>query len=180
MESLSFIDGAHVSPPRMESPIQVDVEAVNEPTMEPLIVDTYSEPLCRCSESECSGDLSESDASDLFVDEDNLLDDPEVDMQDFYLNIDDNSEWAGGTPVTTYNVVMVDEELELINTNVLQYGSPCDKWKISKIRNKIRATERVEKNDVAQVSDHFCILQTFLSSQDVKDRIYLHSIYTRR
>nr|KAJ0212334.1 hypothetical protein LSAT_V11C400177300 [Lactuca sativa] len=51
-----------------------------------------SEALCGSSDSEGSVDSSDSDNSDFIVDEDNLLDDPEVDMHDFYLNIDDNLE----------------------------------------------------------------------------------------
>ena len=55
-------------------------------------METFSEALCGSSDSEGSVDSSDSDNSDFIVDEDNLLDDPEVDMHDFYLNIDDNLE----------------------------------------------------------------------------------------
>nr|KAJ0190757.1 hypothetical protein LSAT_V11C800394080 [Lactuca sativa] len=175
MESPSHIDVVHVSPPRIESPIEV--ESVKKPNMEPPIMEPYSEALGGSSDSEGSGDSSDSD---FIVDEDNLLDDPEVDMHDFYLNIDDNLEWVGDAHITTENVAMSDEEMEMINTDVLQFKSSSDEGQISKRRNKIPAAERVQINDAAQVSDPFYILQTFSSSQEAKDRIYLHAIETRR
>ncbi|CAI9286096.1 unnamed protein product [Lactuca saligna] len=117
MESLSHIDVAHVSPPRMESPIEV--EFVKEPNMEPPIMEPFSEALGGSSDNEGSRDSSDSDDSDFIVDEDNLLDDTEVDIHDFCLNIDDNLEWVGDPPITTENVEMSDEEMEVINTDVL-------------------------------------------------------------
>ncbi|CAI9295101.1 unnamed protein product [Lactuca saligna] len=96
MESPSHIDVAHISPPRMESPIEV--ESGREPNMEPPIMETFSEALGGSSDSEGSGDSTDSEDSDFIMDEDNLLDDPEVDMHDFYLNIDDNLEWVGDAP----------------------------------------------------------------------------------
>nr|KAJ0217384.1 hypothetical protein LSAT_V11C300141610 [Lactuca sativa] len=78
MESPSHIDVAHISPPRMESPIEV--ESVREPNMEPPIMETFSEALGGSSDSEGSGGSTDSEDSDFIVDEDNLLDDPEVDI----------------------------------------------------------------------------------------------------
>ncbi|CAI9275494.1 unnamed protein product [Lactuca saligna] len=178
MESPSHIDVAHISPPGMESPIEV--ESVREPNMEPHIMETFSEALGGSSDSEGSGDSTNSEDSDFIVDKDNFLDDPEVDMHDFYLNIYDNLEWVGDASITTENVAMSDEEMEVINTDVLQSESSSDEGQMSTRRNKIRAAEKAHINDATQVSDPFCILQRFSSSQEAKDRIYLHEIETRR
>ncbi|CAI9295100.1 unnamed protein product [Lactuca saligna] len=70
--------------------------------------------------------------------------------------------------------------MEVINTDVLQSESSSDEGKMSTRRNKIRAAEKAHINDAAQVSDPFYILQRFSSSQEAKDRIYLHAIETRR
>nr|KAJ0218272.1 hypothetical protein LSAT_V11C300133960 [Lactuca sativa] len=137
----------------MESPIKV--ESVREPNMEPPIMETFSEALGGSSDSEGSGDSTDSEDSDFIVDEDNLLDDPEVDMHDFYLNIDDNLEWVGDAPITIENVVMSDEEMEVINIDVLQSESSSDEGQMSTRRNKIQAAERAQINDAAQVSDPF-------------------------
>nr|KAJ0207642.1 hypothetical protein LSAT_V11C500253420 [Lactuca sativa] len=73
--------------------------------MEPPIVETFSEALGGSGHSDGSGYSSDSDNRDSIVDEDNLLDDPKVDMHDFYLNIHDNLEWFGYTYITTENVI---------------------------------------------------------------------------
>ncbi|CAI9262396.1 unnamed protein product [Lactuca saligna] len=114
------------------------------------------------------------------MDKDKLLDDPEVETHDIYLNIDDNLEWFGDALILTENVVMSNEEMEVIYTDVLQSESSSDEGKMSKRRNKIWVAERVYINDANQVSDPFNILQTFSSSQEAKHRIYLHGIETRR
>nr|KAJ0200033.1 hypothetical protein LSAT_V11C600329930 [Lactuca sativa] len=159
--------------------IEVYKEFRNQ-NMEPLIVETFCEALGGFSDSQGSGDSSDSDDSDFIVDEDKLLNDPKVEMHDFYLNINDNLEWVGDTPITIENVVMSDAEMEVINTNVLQSESSSDEGKMSKRRNKIWAAKRAQINDADQVSDPFYILQTFSSSHEAKDRIYLHAIETRR
>ncbi|CAI9301207.1 unnamed protein product [Lactuca saligna] len=163
---------------RIESPIEV--ESVKEPNMEPPIMEPFSEALGGSSDVEGSGDSSDSDDSDFIVAEDNLLDDPEVDMHDYYLNIDDNLKWVVNAPIKIENVVMSDEEMEVINTDVLQSDSSSDEGQMSKRRNKIRVAERAQINDATQVSDPFYILQTFSRSKEPKDIIYLHAIEIRR
>nr|KAJ0212404.1 hypothetical protein LSAT_V11C400203310 [Lactuca sativa] len=157
----------------MES--HIEVEFVKEPNMEPPIMEPFSEALGGSTD-----DSSDDDDSDFIMDEDNLLDDPEVHMQDIYLNIDDNLEWFGDALITIDNVVMFYEEMKVINIDVLQSESSSDEGKLSKRRNKIRVAERVHINDGTQVSDPFNIFQTFSSSQEAKHRIYLHAIETRR
>nr|KAJ0209757.1 hypothetical protein LSAT_V11C400227020 [Lactuca sativa] len=76
--------------------------------MEPPIMELFSEALGGSSDSEGSGDSSDSDDTDFIMDEDNLLDDPER---------------VGDAPITTENVAMPDEEMEVNNTDVLQSES---------------------------------------------------------
>nr|KAJ0210126.1 hypothetical protein LSAT_V11C400177290 [Lactuca sativa] len=75
---------------------------------------------------------------------------------------------------------MSNAEMEVINTYVLQSKSSSNEGEMSKRRNKIRAAERAQINDAAQVSDPFYILQASSSSPEAKDRIYSHAIETRK
>nr|KAJ0215940.1 hypothetical protein LSAT_V11C300136200 [Lactuca sativa] len=109
-------------------------------------METFSEALGGSSDSEGSGDSTDSEDSDFIVDEDNLFDDPEVDMRDFCLNIDDNLEWVGDAPITTENVAMSDEEMEVINTDVLQYDSSSNEAQM-----KTRRELDIVKNDKNRV-----------------------------
>ena len=62
---------------------------------------------------------SDSQDSDFLVDEENMLDDPEVDMNDFILNIDDNVEWIDGRGIVETDKELSNEELEVINNEML-------------------------------------------------------------
>nr|KAJ0212186.1 hypothetical protein LSAT_V11C400223730 [Lactuca sativa] len=113
-------------------------------------------------DSECSQD------SDYIVDEDNLLDDPEVDMKNFHLNIDKEVEWVGSFPDDRDEAVEGDEELEVINTEEFVSASSSNEG------------EATHKNEAAAVKDPFYIHQTFSTTKEVKQQIYLHSIQSRR
>ncbi|KAL4555306.1 hypothetical protein LXL04_037922 [Taraxacum kok-saghyz] len=123
---------------------------------------------------------SDSQDSDFIVDEENMLDDPEVDMNDFILNIDDNVEWIGGRGIVEGDKELSNEELEVINNELLVSDSSEEEDCKSRRRNKIRAVERARANDTAMVKDPFYIFQRFSSPEEVKERIYLHAIETRR
>ncbi|KAL4566123.1 hypothetical protein LXL04_030233 [Taraxacum kok-saghyz] len=123
---------------------------------------------------------SNSQYSDFLVDEENMLDDPEVDMNDFILNIDDNVEWIGEREIVEADKELCNEELEVINNEMLVSDSSEEEGYNSRRRNKIRAVERARANDTTMVKDHFYIFQRFSSPEEVKERIYLHAIETRR
>nr|KAJ0212930.1 hypothetical protein LSAT_V11C400194460 [Lactuca sativa] len=95
---------------------------------------------------ELESDNDESDDSDFFVDIDNMLDDINVDMQDFEMNIDKDVEWVGGSSNTVVGEGTHDEALEGINGQ----------------RNKsIRAIQRAHENNETLVSEPFYIFQKF-------------------
>ncbi|XP_023748425.2 uncharacterized protein LOC111896688 [Lactuca sativa] len=131
-------------------------------------------------DSEDNEDSEDSQDSDYIVDEDNLLDDPEVDMKNFHLNIDKEVEWVGSFPDDRDEAVKGDEELEVIDTEELVYASSSDEGEASKKRKKIRDLQRAHKNEAAAVKDPFYIHQTFSTTKEVKQQIYLHSIQSRR
>ncbi|KAL4578677.1 hypothetical protein LXL04_014806 [Taraxacum kok-saghyz] len=119
---------------------------------------------------------SDSQDSDFLVDEENMLDDPEVDMNDFILNIDDNVEWIGGRGIVETDKELSNEELEVINNEMLVSDSSKEEGCKSRRRNKIRVVERARANDTTIVKDPFYIFQRFSSPEEVNDRIYLHAI----
>ncbi|KAL4567495.1 hypothetical protein LXL04_023080 [Taraxacum kok-saghyz] len=90
---------------------------------------------------------SDSQDSEFLVDEENMLDDPEVDMNDFILNIDDNVEWIGGRGIVETDKDLSNEELEVINNEMLVSDSSEEEGCKSRRRNKIRAVERLIQPD---------------------------------
>ncbi|CAI9300522.1 unnamed protein product [Lactuca saligna] len=124
---------------------------------------------------------SESDDIDFYVDNDNILDDVEVDMNDFNDNIDMNAEWVGGK---NGNVVEEENEVwelnEVLNNEVLMSGSSSDEGPVAQRKKAIKAIQRAHENDEANVAEPFYILQTFNTAQEFKERVKLHAIETRR
>ncbi|CAI9289963.1 unnamed protein product [Lactuca saligna] len=124
---------------------------------------------------------SESDDIDFYVDNDNILDDVEVDMNDFNDNIDMDAEWVGGM---NDNVVQEENEVgelnEVLNNEVLLSGSSSDEGPVGQRKKTIKAIQRAHENDEANVAEPFYILQTFNTAQEFKERVKVHAIETRR
>ncbi|CAI9259414.1 unnamed protein product [Lactuca saligna] len=131
-------------------------------------------------DSEDNEDSEDSQDSDYIVDEDNLLNDPEVDMKKFHLNIDKEVEWVRSFPDDRDEAVEGDEELEVIDIEELVSASSSDEGEASEKWKKIRDLQRAHKNEAAAVKDPFYIHQTFSTAKEVKQKIYLHSIQSRR
>ena len=70
--------------------------------------------------------------SNYIVDEDNLLDDPEVDIKNFHLNIDKKVGWVGSFLDVRDKSTECDAELKVIDTEVLLSASSLKKIKIYK------------------------------------------------
>ncbi|CAI9293766.1 unnamed protein product [Lactuca saligna] len=123
----------------------------------------------------------ESDDIDFYVDNDNILDDVEVDMNDFNDNIDIDAEWVEGM---NDNVVQEENEVgelnEVLNNEVLLSGSSSDEGQAGQRKKTIKAIQRAHDNDEANVVEPFYILQTFNTTQEFKERDKLHAIETRR
>nr|KAJ0213269.1 hypothetical protein LSAT_V11C400184090 [Lactuca sativa] len=124
---------------------------------------------------------SESDDIDFYADNDNILDDVEVDMNDFNDNIDMDAEWVGGK---NGNVVEEENEVgelnEVLNNEVLMSGSSLEVGPVAQRKKTIKAIQRAHENDEANVAEPFYILQTFNTAQEFKERVKLHAIETRR
>lgn len=70
--------------------------------------------------------------SNYIVDEENLLDDPEVDKKNFHLNIDKKVGWVGSFLDVRDKSAECDAELKVIDTEVLLSASSLKKIKIYK------------------------------------------------
>nr|KAJ0213060.1 hypothetical protein LSAT_V11C400172480 [Lactuca sativa] len=75
-------------------------------------VGEYSQASKDSQDNEDNKDSEDRQDSDNIVNEDNLLDDLEVDMKNFHLNIDKKVEWVGSFPDDQDKTVEGDEELE--------------------------------------------------------------------
>ncbi|KAI3509052.1 hypothetical protein L1887_24076 [Cichorium endivia] len=126
-------------------------------------------------------DLSDSEDSDFIIDEDNIVDDPDIDMKEFLLNIDEDVEWLGTHE--TSQVIREEsrekDELEVVNNEILLSES-SDEGGSNKRKKSIKAIRRAQENSEARVSDPFYVYQTFGSAEELKRKIKKHSVETRR
>lgn len=127
-----------------------------------------------------SDEGSDSEDSDFFVDENNILDEVDVDMRDFEMNIDQEAEWVEGSSNPVVDEGVMDEDIEVINTEVLESASESDEEMGTQRRKSIRAIRQAHENDQALVSEPFYLFQKFASAKDFKDKVKLHAIETRR
>nr|KAJ0193739.1 hypothetical protein LSAT_V11C800405860 [Lactuca sativa] len=57
-------------------------------------------------------DLTDSEDSDFLLDEDNMIEEPDIDMKEFFSNIDQNAEWMGDNGGSSMNVEDAIREAE--------------------------------------------------------------------
>nr|KAJ0209959.1 hypothetical protein LSAT_V11C400177530 [Lactuca sativa] len=127
-------------------------------------------------------DSGDSDDSEFLVDLDNLLDEPEIDMNEFLFNIDEEIEWVGdlgGSNVKETETREIDD-IEVVNNEVFLYESSSDEDGSNKRRKSIKAIRRAMENSEARVSDPFYVYQKFTSSEELKNAIRQHAVETRR
>ncbi|CAI9279268.1 unnamed protein product [Lactuca saligna] len=127
-------------------------------------------------------DNGDSDDSKFLVDLDNLLDEPDIDMKEFLLNIDEYIEWVGdlgGSNVKETETREIDD-IEVVNNEVFLYESSSDEGGSNRRRKSIKAIRRAMENSEARVSDPFYVYQKFTSSEELKDAIRQHIVETRR
>lgn len=77
--------------PNVEPPVEPNVQPHMEPNFETHVEDVSGGEVIDTIDSE---DIEDNTNSDFIGDEDNMLDDPNVDMKDFHLNIDKEVEWV--------------------------------------------------------------------------------------
>nr|KAJ0199633.1 hypothetical protein LSAT_V11C600321690 [Lactuca sativa] len=129
-----------------------------------------------------SGDSGDSDDSEFLVDLDNLLDEPEIDMNEYFLNIDEDIEWVGdlgGSNVKETETREIDD-MEVVNNEVFLYESSSNEGGSNRRRKPIKAIRRAMENSEARVSDLFYVYQKFTSSEELKDAIRQHAVEIRR
>ena len=168
---------------------------VNEGPSDP-VNDRENEPIEKLVEHDESGateddsnsdkDEGDSNDSDYFVDEEDVVEEINVDMHDWHLNIDADVEWVRQTDreeededaPTTGDA----EDVEEVDNENLDSGSESDENELEKIRRrKLRELEKANKNaDNIKYKHFFFFGQKFASAAEVKERVRLHSIETRR
>ncbi|CAI9281181.1 unnamed protein product [Lactuca saligna] len=98
-------------------------------------------------------DSGDSGDSEFLVDLDNLLDEPEIDMNEFLLNIDEDIEWVGdlgGSNVKETETREIDD-IEVLNNEVFLYESSSDEGGSNRRRKSIKAIRREMENSEARV-----------------------------
>jgi len=90
------------------------------------------------------------------VDEDNLLEEPDVDMNDFFLHVDRDAEWFASDGVVTEEGVE-GVEIEVVNNDVFisESSSNEDESKTKKRRRSTKAIKMAQENSEARVTDPF-------------------------
>ncbi|CAI9291209.1 unnamed protein product [Lactuca saligna] len=104
------------------------------------------------SDDSSSGDDSDSRDGDFLMDEDNIIDDVEVEMREFHLNVDPDVEWIKGASKRKHHVVTDDGnelDIEVINNELFLFESSSNDW-IEGERKKIKAIRREFKDRVNQ------------------------------
>nr|KAJ0204289.1 hypothetical protein LSAT_V11C500264130 [Lactuca sativa] len=113
---------------------------------------------------------------------DNLLDEPEIDMNEFLLHIAEDIKWVGDLGGSNVKETETREikDIEFINNEVFLYESSSDEGGSNMRRNSIKAIRRAIKNSKARVSDPFFVYQKFTLFEELKDAIRKHVVEKRR
>nr|KAJ0185193.1 hypothetical protein LSAT_V11C900500550 [Lactuca sativa] len=131
---------------------------------------------------ERSDESEDSDDSDFWVDEDNIIPDVQVDMRDFYMNIDLEAEFLEKRlPKHRENDSdEVNEELDVIDNDQwdsLDEGSDIDRKRRVVIKELGKET-RCSQGEIHKVT--FRIGQKYKNKKELKENIQLHALETRR
>ncbi|GKD18287.1 hypothetical protein Tco_1207445, partial [Tanacetum coccineum] len=134
-------------------------------------------------EEDSGTEEDESDDEDYLFDEDTYLEEVNVDMADYHFNIDADVEWirhSESVQEPEYDVN--SDDLDVIDTDNFKSGTDSDDDGIEKVRRKkLKHIKKAKESEDNIVHKHFFFVgQTFASADDVKERVRLHSIETRR
>ncbi|GJQ98807.1 hypothetical protein Tco_0521792 [Tanacetum coccineum] len=134
-------------------------------------------------DEEDSGTEEDDSDSDYFFDEETYLEEVNVDMADYHFNIDADVEWvrhseSGQEQVNDPN----PGEIDVIDNDNFESGTDSEDDGIDKIRRKkLKQIKKANESEDNIVHKHFFFVgQTFPTAADVKERVRLHSIETRR
>nr|KAJ0204637.1 hypothetical protein LSAT_V11C500292560 [Lactuca sativa] len=133
-------------------------------------------------EDDYSDDDSDSD-SDAIVDIDNEVDDIDVDMSDFRMNIDEGVEYSGfrfNNDVEDEQETDEEEDLEVINCDEWEsLGEDYDTEKNRRVLLKQLGKEKVCSHGEVHKSS-FYVGQMWKSKKDFKNKVDEHALETRR
>ncbi|KAL7609296.1 uncharacterized protein LOC122197548 [Lactuca sativa] len=152
--------------------------------MRDFAVDDGSEDNIETDEDnhERSDESEDSDDNDFWVDEDNIIHDVEVDMRDFYMNIDLEAEFLEKrlSKHRENDSDEVNEELDVIDNDQLDSldeGSDIDRKRRAVIKELGKET-RCSQGEIHKVT--FRIGQKYKNKKELKEKIQLHALETRR
>ncbi|GJV89066.1 transposase, MuDR [Tanacetum coccineum] len=134
-------------------------------------------------EEDSGTEEDESDDEDYLFDEDTYLEEVNVDMADYHFNIDADVEWIRHSESVQEPEYDVNpDDLDVIDTDNFESGTDSDDDGIEKVRRKkLKQIKKAKESEDNIVHKHFFFVgQTFASADDVKERVRLHSIETRR
>ncbi|GKD47612.1 zinc finger, SWIM-type containing protein [Tanacetum coccineum] len=129
------------------------------------------------------GDSDSDDDEDYFVDKDTYLEEVNVDMVDYHFNIDVEVEWVRhSSSGQEHDHDLIPGELDVIDNDNFKSGTDSEDDGIVKIRRKkLREIKKANESDDNIVFKHFFFVgQTFSTAAEVKERVRLHSIETRK
>ncbi|GJS21174.1 putative RNA-directed DNA polymerase, eukaryota, reverse transcriptase zinc-binding domain protein [Tanacetum coccineum] len=129
------------------------------------------------NEDETGSESSESDDSDYIVDEDNVINEVDVDMQEFYQNIDKDVEWVGPSKGNVEVPTQVDVEVGF-DLDDFDMDIDCDSDVESSKERKIalRALRKESKNK----HSHFYVGQEFADKKEATALVSCQAVETRR
>ncbi|GJW47877.1 DNA-directed DNA polymerase [Tanacetum coccineum] len=132
------------------------------------------------NEDETGSESSESDDSedsDYIVDEDNVINEVDVDMQEFYQNIDKDVEWVGPSKGNVEVPAQVDVE-EGFDLDDFDMDIDCDSDVESSKKRKraLRALRKESKNK----HSHFYVGQEFADKKEATALVSCQAVETRR
>ncbi|GJR48537.1 hypothetical protein Tco_1316640 [Tanacetum coccineum] len=134
-------------------------------------------------EEDSGTEEDESDDEDYLFDEDTYLEEVNVDMADYHFNIDADVEWIRHSESVQEPEYDVNpDDLDVIDNDNFESGTDSDDDGIEKVRRKkLKQIKKAKESEDNIVHKHFFFVgQTFASADDVKERVRLHSIETRR
>ena len=175
------VDGAGQS--SMNETIVVEVDKDDEDVNEDGANISDSEQGSNTEKDLDSEEGSDSDDSEFIVDEEHMIDDAEVDMDEFYRNTDGNVEWIGCTDITEKVTVVDDETVDEVDHEAFDSLSESDD-EVGVRKKALRMVARKQKDKVASGGpiwkENFYVGQEFANSQLIKQMVSRVAVEQRR
>ncbi|PWA41808.1 Transposase, MuDR [Artemisia annua] len=170
-----YNDGKSSARPKQTDPN--DNPSVSEPNKADGVVSDHSK---QSDGSEESSDIDDSDDSDFDMEGENIIDDFEVNMEDFRRHTDANVEWVGcneakDEPVEQNEPCLGEEDLEDFGS-----GTDSDDPKCNRNRALKKLANQHKPVDEKFYSDNFFVGQSFGNKGLIKEMVTRISVDSRR